>query len=248
MTSICRKRHGSVSFARRMRTRELQASRWPTRAVPMACWQCSLVRMWSRRVSAPCPATHFRKLPREADTTARFKAILATDKVRHVGDRVAVVIAETLAQAKNAAELVVVDYAPLPAVTLADATKSDAPKVWDNSKNNISFEHRARQSRGGRGTIPQGHACHVAHNRLSARVGKRHRAPQRDRLQRSRQQPFDAMHQYAGAVSGTAKAGRRVADSGSVAAGDGLGRGRRLRHEKPDLSGRVSGASGPPPN
>ena len=67
------------------------------------------------------------------------QAILATEKVRHVGDRVAVVVAETLAQAKNAAELVVVDYAPLPAVTLADATKSDAPKVWDDSKNNISF-------------------------------------------------------------------------------------------------------------
>ena len=143
----------------------------------------------------PCHA-----FPQAAPGSRHYRpvqAILATDKVRHVGDRVAVVIAETLAQAKNAAELVVVDYEPLPAVTLADATKSDAPKVWDDVAEQHQLQHRARQSRGGRGTIPQGRACHVADNRLSARVRKRHRAPQRDRLWRSRQRPPDALHQHA---------------------------------------------------
>ena len=45
------------------------------------------------------------------------RPVLAIDTVRHVGDPVAVVIAETLAQAKDAAEKVEVDYEPLPAVT-----------------------------------------------------------------------------------------------------------------------------------
>src|SRR5215475_14754428 len=44
---------------------------------------------------------------------------LAVDKVRYVGDPVAAVVAETIAQAKDAAEVVVVDIAPLPAVTTA---------------------------------------------------------------------------------------------------------------------------------
>jgi aerobic carbon-monoxide dehydrogenase large subunit len=65
--------------------------------------------------------------------------VLATEEVRHVGDRVALVVAQTLAQAKNAAELVAVDYEPLPAVTLADAVKLNAPKVWADAASNISF-------------------------------------------------------------------------------------------------------------
>ncbi len=44
---------------------------------------------------------------------------LATDKVRYVGDPIAAVVADTAAQAKDAAEAVVVDIDPLPAVTSA---------------------------------------------------------------------------------------------------------------------------------
>ena len=51
---------------------------------------------------------------------------LAQDKVRHVGDHVAVVIAETLDQARDAAELVKVDYQELPAVT--DRAPRRAPR------------------------------------------------------------------------------------------------------------------------
>jgi carbon-monoxide dehydrogenase large subunit len=66
--------------------------------------------------------------------------ILAEDKVRWVGDYVAFVVAETLAQALDAAELVNVDYEELPAVTsTAGATKPDSPKVWDDCADNISF-------------------------------------------------------------------------------------------------------------
>src|SRR5947208_2751739 len=63
-----------------------------------------------------------------------FQPLIVSDRVRHVGDRVAFVVAETLTQARDAAELVEVDYEPLPAlVNIEDAAKPDAPKVWDDN-------------------------------------------------------------------------------------------------------------------
>jgi carbon-monoxide dehydrogenase large subunit len=62
--------------------------------------------------------------------------VLATDRVRHVGAAVAFVIAETIAQAKDAAEKVVVDYEPLPAVIDATAAvEPDAPRLYDDLPN-----------------------------------------------------------------------------------------------------------------
>lgn len=69
--------------------------------------------------------------------------ILVSDKVRHVGDRVALIVAETLAQAKDAGELLDVRYETLPAVTLVDALAPSAPKVWDEAQSNVSFMHEA---------------------------------------------------------------------------------------------------------
>jgi aerobic carbon-monoxide dehydrogenase large subunit len=64
---------------------------------------------------------------------------LIGDRVRYVGDPVAMVIAETLARAKDAAELVLVDYESLPSVTdVAEAAKPGAPVVWDENGDNIS--------------------------------------------------------------------------------------------------------------
>jgi carbon-monoxide dehydrogenase large subunit len=66
--------------------------------------------------------------------------ILAEDRVRWVGDPVAFVVAETVAQAMDATELIAVDYQELPAVTsTADASKPESPKVWDGCPDNISF-------------------------------------------------------------------------------------------------------------
>jgi carbon-monoxide dehydrogenase large subunit len=62
--------------------------------------------------------------------------MLPTDRVRHVGTGVAFVIAETIAAAKDAAEKIVVDYEPLPAVTEAKAaTAPDAPRLYDDIPN-----------------------------------------------------------------------------------------------------------------
>src|SRR5262249_38255638 len=61
-----------------------------------------------------------------------FQPVLIADTVRFVGDRIAFVVAETLAQARDAAEMVEVDYEPLPAVVhLEDAAKEGATKVWE---------------------------------------------------------------------------------------------------------------------
>lgn len=63
---------------------------------------------------------------------------LTQDRVRYVGDPVALVIAETPAQAKDAAELVQVDYEPLPSVTSTAEAGNGSPPVWDECPDNIS--------------------------------------------------------------------------------------------------------------
>lgn len=68
------------------------------------------------------------------------RPLLAADKVRCVGDRVAFVVADTEDQARAAAELIEIDYEPLPAVTtIEEATAPGAPTVWDDNPGNIAF-------------------------------------------------------------------------------------------------------------
>jgi len=65
---------------------------------------------------------------------------LVKDRVRWVGDYVAFVVAESAHQAADAAELITVEYEPLPAiVSTANAVKPNAPRVWDDSPDNICF-------------------------------------------------------------------------------------------------------------
>jgi len=67
---------------------------------------------------------------------------LSGDKVRFVGDPVACVVAETTAQAKDAAEAVALDVEPLPAVVSArDAVKPGAPRLWDDVPGNIALDY-----------------------------------------------------------------------------------------------------------
>ena len=66
---------------------------------------------------------------------------LAVGKVRHVGQPVALVVAETLAGARDAAEAIDVEYEPLPAVTEAsDAIAAGAPQLFDHISGNIVFD------------------------------------------------------------------------------------------------------------
>src|SRR5882724_4363195 len=69
------------------------------------------------------------------------RTALMSDKVRFVGDPVAFAVAETLAQARDAAEAVVLDIDPLPAVTDAEqATKPGAPQLYDHISNNVALD------------------------------------------------------------------------------------------------------------
>jgi aerobic carbon-monoxide dehydrogenase large subunit len=66
------------------------------------------------------------------------RPVLCQDKVRHVGDRVAFVVAETLAQARDAAELIELDVEELPAVTsVEDAIKPEAPQLYEQAPGNL---------------------------------------------------------------------------------------------------------------
>jgi carbon-monoxide dehydrogenase large subunit len=68
-----------------------------------------------------------------------LRPILSSGKVRAVGDRVAFVVAETLQQARDSAELIAIDYEPVPAVvSLEDAVKPGAPVIWDGAPNNVA--------------------------------------------------------------------------------------------------------------
>jgi len=68
------------------------------------------------------------------------RPVLPTDRVRHVGDAVAFVVAETREQARDAAELVTVDYDDLPAqVDLDSANEPGRPQVWDEAADNTAF-------------------------------------------------------------------------------------------------------------
>ena len=65
---------------------------------------------------------------------------LAGDRARYVGEPVALIVGETLEQARGAAEAVEIDHETLPAaVTIADALAAAAPQLWDGAPGNLSL-------------------------------------------------------------------------------------------------------------
>lgn len=67
--------------------------------------------------------------------------LLAHEAVHHVGDAVAFVVADTLEQAKDAAEAIVIDWEPLAHVVDAErAVASGAPVIWPGAPGNVAFE------------------------------------------------------------------------------------------------------------
>ena len=88
------------------------------------------------------------KVPRKRrDGSPQFATphpLLAQDVVRYIGQPVAMVIAETLDEAKDAAELIEVEYESLAAVTtLEEATAPGAPAVWSECPDNFAYLHEA---------------------------------------------------------------------------------------------------------
>ena len=67
--------------------------------------------------------------------------VLPTDTVRHVGEAIAFIVAETLDQARDAAEAIEIDFETLPSITgIAEALESGAPQVWPDRDSNVAFE------------------------------------------------------------------------------------------------------------
>jgi len=98
--------------------------------------------------------------------------VLAIDRVRWVGDPVVFVVAETVAQAMDASELVSVDYDPLEAVVATSrAIEAGAPRLYDDCEDNLCFE----QSAGDKAAVNEGFAAaahvikhHFVINRVTA--------------------------------------------------------------------------------
>src|SRR5438874_7252769 len=75
--------------------------------------------------------------------------VLATGRVRYVGEPVAVIVAEDLYTARDAADLVEVDYEPLPVVThMEKALGKDTPHVHAEVKSHHAFTHRLQSGHG----------------------------------------------------------------------------------------------------
>ena len=89
-----------------------------------------------RPMASGCRRPHYRASVRTARRCSlRQRPALVVDRVRYVGDPIAFVVAESIAQAKDAAELIVVDYEPPPAVTnTAAAAQPAAASVWMNAR------------------------------------------------------------------------------------------------------------------
>ena len=91
----------------------------------------------------PSPTVGVLQLKRNDGAPAYVppRPVLATTAVKHVGDPVAMVVAETLQQAQDAAELVDVDYDVLPSITdTAAAPNPGAPQLWADAPANTCFE------------------------------------------------------------------------------------------------------------
>jgi len=85
--------------------------------------------------------------------------ILAQDEVRHVGDAVAFVVADTVDAARDAIEAIEVSWTPLPAVVgVRNAIKKDAPQVWAQHPGNVLFDVSIGDKKAVEAVFAQAHA------------------------------------------------------------------------------------------
>ena len=100
----------------------------------------------NHQANPPDPVEFLQPQFRNTDSGSIFNNAqlpLPSDKVRHVGEAVVMVVAETMAQARDAAEQIMVDYDVLDAVVAADdAMDSSAPQLWDGAAGNLCFQEQ----------------------------------------------------------------------------------------------------------
>jgi aerobic carbon-monoxide dehydrogenase large subunit len=86
----------------------------------------------------PCAATH---VPMATPLVVPPYHALAREAVRHVGDPIAFVVAESAEIARDALDAVVVDYEPLaPVISMTEAVLPGSSSIWPEAKNNVAFE------------------------------------------------------------------------------------------------------------
>ena len=115
---------------------------------------------------------HFpRKRPDGSPMFVNPHPVLAKGRVRFVGDPVAYVVAETVQQAKDAAEAIEVEYDPLPTVVRSiDAVEAGAPAVWEECPDNISHLYETGDKAAVEAAFAKAH--HVAKERfVISRIG-----------------------------------------------------------------------------
>ncbi len=165
--------------------------------------------------------------------------VLAQGKVRHVGDQVALIVAETLLQAKDAAELVVVDYDELPAVIDISAADSAGDRGARRGRRQHLLRLGPRRQGRGRRRVRQGGARHQALVRQQPADPERDRAARRQRrLQPQRRELHALRRQPEPARRAAADVRLRARPAGIEGARDRARRRRRLRLEDLPLSGR----------
>ena len=106
------------------------------------------------------------KHPDGSDMKYRPQPPLALDRVRYVGDPVALVVAETIEAARDAAELIEFDYTALASVTdTAHTVDADAPVIWDDGPDNISGLYQAGDAAAADAALAS--AAHVVKRRFT---------------------------------------------------------------------------------
>ena len=118
------------------------------------------------------PIRHNPGLSRAPDVTPRVRNVgpiatphypMPADRVRFVGEPVALVVASSIAAAKDAAELVGVSYDPLPAVAhAADAIEPGAPQLWDVAPGNLCLDVEVGDEAATAAAFARSHACRAA--------------------------------------------------------------------------------------
>lgn len=119
--------------------------------------------------SLPCAVT---QIPMTTALVVPPYHALAREVVRHVGDPVAFVVADSIESTRDAAEAVGVDYEPLaPVVAIAEAVRPGAPVIWPEARDNIAFQF----NRGDIGPVEAAMAgaahvveCELVNNRVVA--------------------------------------------------------------------------------
>ena len=102
---------------------------------------CLPARIWPRDGIGTVPCVSAVTNRDGSEMTLPPRPALASDRVRHVGDAVALVVAETAAQARDAADLIEVDYEPRSAaVETGKALDPGQPLVWDDHPGNLCFD------------------------------------------------------------------------------------------------------------